>query len=309
MDRSWLYAQDRQFMLSASSAIAAPGPDEMRVPKEALRVLLVRSGACRIAIAGREEHLIGDRMLLIGGGAAYRVEAPTEDLLMTQVDVSNMPCPEDGYCLRQLYQQYPDYRRLCEEMGEYVSFHDRYALVRFTAESLGQYAAYDPASRSLNLSMALSYMLLVIASAAYERQTLVYRYNKHVRRAIEYIHENYMRGITAEDIASYVGVHTGHLHRLFRTEMGTRVTEYLTNLRLEKAKTLLKRTDIPITYITFLVGISSQQYLSRLFRQHVGMTPQAYRRSYNITCDYDVAGLHYETIAFPEELGKEEGAS
>jgi AraC-like DNA-binding protein len=79
---------------------------------------------------------------------------------------------------------------------------------------------------------------------------------------------------------------------LFRTEFGARITEYLQSLRLEKAQFLLKHSDIPIAKVAELVGISSQQYLSRLFHKHVGKTPQEYRRSYNITCNY--ANVRYE---------------
>lgn len=294
MVAEWLYAADRQFILSASASIAAPGTREQESQEETLRLLFVHGGACQLSMEAGKERLAGDRMVLLRGRVHYRVEDSTQDLLLIQVDITHMPRPPEGYSLYQLYRQYPDYQRFCQAQTPFYVFHDRYSLIRFTAESLKQYTVYDePAQRNLNLSMSLTYMMLVIASALYEKQRQPYKYNRHVRKAIEYIHDNYMHSINAEDIASYVGVHTGHLHRLFRTEIGVRVTEYLTNLRLEKAKALLKRTDIPITYIASHVGISSQQYLSRLFRQNVGMTPQAYRRSYDVTCDYGIAQKYY----------------
>lgn len=294
MDAAWLYAPDRQFTLSSSASIAAPGAHEQESPAETLRLLFIKSGACQIATEGSVEMLAGDRMLLLNGRVKYRVEEPANDLLIAQVDISHMPLMSADFALRQLYQFYRDYQDFCRGQKPFYALNDTLTLIRFTAEALTQYAAHEPAQRGLNTSMALTYMMLVITSALYEKQRQPYKYNKHVRRAIEYIHDNYMRSISAEDIASYVGIHTGHLHRLFRTEIGTRVTEYLINLRLQKAKALLKRTDIPITYIASMVGICSQQYLSRLFRQNVGMTPQAYRRSYNVTCDYDVAQKHYD---------------
>lgn len=298
MDTQWLSAPDRQLMLASSATIAAPACQAAVVPDAALRLLFVRSGACRLEMDGPHELLVGDRMALLHAQVRYRVDAPTEDLLLSQVDISHTQCLPDGYSLRQLYRHYPDYRQFCQEARPYFAFHDRYALLRFTADSLDRYAAYEPAQRGLPMASSLAYMMLVIASAIYDKQRRPYRYNRHVRRAVEYIHENYMRTLTAEDIASYVGIHPGHLHRLFRAETGSRVTEYLTNVRLDKAKTLLKRTDIPIASVAQLAGVSSQQYLSRLFRQHVGMTPQSYRHSYNITCDYVAAKQRYETIDF-----------
>lgn len=298
MDTLWLSAPDRQLMLASAATIAAPAALAAEVPEAALRLLFVRSGACRLLLEDGHALLAGDRMALLRAQARYDVDAPTEDLLLSQIDISHTRCPPDGYSLRQLYQHYPDYRQFCQETRTCFAFHDRYALLRFTTDSLDRYASYAPAQRSLPTAATLAYMLLVIASAIYEKQRQPHHYNRHVRRAAEYIHENYMRTLTAADIASYVGIHPGHLHRLFRAETGTRVTEYLTNVRLDKAKTLLKRTDIPIALVASLAGISSQQYLSRLFHQHVGMTPQAYRHSYNITCDYDAARRLYETVDF-----------
>lgn len=296
MNTQWLCAPNRQLMLASSAAISALGAQPLQVQDDTVRLLFVRGGTCRLLLEGGHETLAGDRMALLHAGARYRIDAQTEGFLLSQVDISHMPCPPEGYSLCRLYKHYPDYRSFCEEKRPYFIFHDRFALLRFTADSLDRYAARDLAQRGFPMAMSLAYMLLAASSAIYERQRMPYRYNRHVRRAVEYIHENYMRNLTAGDIASYVGVHAGHLHRLFRAETGARVTEYLTNIRLEKAKTLLKRTDMPIASVAFLSGISSQQYMSRLFHKHVGLTPQAYRNSYNITCDYDQAQRHYETI-------------
>lgn len=225
-------------------------------------------------------------MILLFGPCEYTIAPPSEGLLLSQVDFSYTPCVPPSFSLQDMFAQYPDYRRLIQTPDTYTIFHDRFALVRFTAKGLPQYMSFDLPLQTHFLSMTLNYLMTVISCAVQERTDPSYQYNRHVRYALQYIHENYMCNISAEDIASYIGVHTGHLHRLFRTEMGTRVTEYLINLRIEKAKTLLKRTDIPICDIIGLIGVSTQQYFSRLFKKHVGMTPLEYRGSYNTTCNY-----------------------
>lgn len=300
MDRSELSAPNAQFMLTSVTTVAVPEARTFHGPEDGLRLLLAHNGSCTLVIDGRDEPLVGDRMVLLRGAASCRVERATEDLLLSLVDFTCVSCVEGAYPLSQLYRHYPEYRLYCQREDLCLSFHDRFALVRFTVRSIPQYAAFDVPQRQQHLSIALSYMMLAIAAAAQDRSRQRYQCNKHVRRALQYMHDNYMRSITAADIAAHIGVHPGHLHRLFRAEIGTRVTEYLTRLRIEKAKSLLRRTDIPIAVITSFVGISSQQYLSRLFKQHVGMTPQAYRRSYNVTCDYEAARGHYDVIVYSQ---------
>jgi YesN/AraC family two-component response regulator len=55
--------------------------------------------------------------------------------------------------------------------------------------------------------------------------------------------------------------------------------EYLTAIRMEKAKMLLLRTDIPATDIPDYVGVGSRSYFHALFKKHTGMTPVEFRRS------------------------------
>ena len=108
-----------------------------------------------------------------------------------------------------------------------------------------------------------------------------------MRKALDYIEANYMVSISTEDIARAAGVHVGHLHRIFPEETGMTIGEYLTHLRIEKAKSLLMHTDIPNASIAARTGISSQQYFCRLFKKETGMSPQEYRKSYALTCGYD----------------------
>ena len=61
--------------------------------------------------------------------------------------------------------------------------------------------------------------------------------------------------------------------------MNVSITEYLTELRVEKAKMLLARTDVPIIEVADYIGLNSRQYFSMLFKKMTGMSPAAYRKS------------------------------
>jgi AraC-like DNA-binding protein/quercetin dioxygenase-like cupin family protein len=101
----------------------------------------------------------------------------------------------------------------------------------------------------------------------------------YVKQCMEFMHHNYDRDIQAKDIAKAVNLHPGYLHRIFKAQTGTTLTEYLTILRMEKAKMLLLQTDIPIMDISDYVGVGSRQYFHSLFKKHTKLTPTQFRNS------------------------------
>lgn len=105
--------------------------------------------------------------------------------------------------------------------------------------------------------------------------------NLYVKQSIAYMHHNYDRDIQVKDIAAAVSLHPGYLHRLFRAQQGKSLTGYLTELRMEKAKMLLRETDIAIADICDYVGVGSRQYFHAMFKKYTNQTPIAYRHSVN----------------------------
>ena len=65
----------------------------------------------------------------------------------------------------------------------------------------------------------------------------------------------------------------------FKNEMDIKPSDYLANLRMEKAKELLKNTDMRIREISFQVGYEDDRVFKRRFKKYTGMTPGEYRSS------------------------------
>ncbi|WP_426334183.1 AraC family transcriptional regulator [Paenibacillus silvae] len=101
----------------------------------------------------------------------------------------------------------------------------------------------------------------------------------YVKRTIEFMYHNMDRSIQVKDMAVAVNLHPGYLHRIFRNYTRQTPTEYLTMLRMEKAKMLLQQTNIPISEISDYVGVGSRQYFHMLFKKYTGSTPVQYRAS------------------------------
>ncbi len=101
----------------------------------------------------------------------------------------------------------------------------------------------------------------------------------YVKSSIAYLLQNYDRPLTVKKIASSVSLHPGYLQRIFKLQTGRTLMEYLTEVRMDKAKMLLSHTDIPVADISDYVGAGSRQYFHALFKKHVRMTPVEYRNA------------------------------
>lgn len=121
-------------------------------------------------------------------------------------------------------------------------------------------------------------LLVCIARLYDERErSEVQQSEFYIKRSVDFLHQNYDRNIQVKDVAAEVNLHPGYLHRVFRRGTGRTITEYLTMIRMEKAKMLLEQTDIPIHEISDYVGVGSRQYFHMLFKKYTETTPVEYR--------------------------------
>ncbi len=98
-----------------------------------------------------------------------------------------------------------------------------------------------------------------------------------VEEAKSYIRENYSKDISLDEVSGRVDVSPYYFTRLFKEETGETFLEYLTGLRIEKAKELMKDPDVSVKDICAQVGYSDPNYFSRIFKKAVGKTPTEYR--------------------------------
>lgn len=96
-----------------------------------------------------------------------------------------------------------------------------------------------------------------------------------------YISEHYMDDISIAGIADVLKYNANYISQVFRNETGQKLVEYLRCFRIEKAKELLKNSDMKVTEIGSSVGIPNSQYFCTVFRALAGMTPQDYREKSN----------------------------
>jgi AraC family transcriptional regulator len=97
-------------------------------------------------------------------------------------------------------------------------------------------------------------------------------------RAIrEYVHEHLQENISLDDLAGSVGLSRYHFARRFRQSTGTTPHEFVLQQRIERAKTLLHRTNTALLDIASVCGFADQSHMTREFRKRINVTPGRYR--------------------------------
>jgi len=102
-----------------------------------------------------------------------------------------------------------------------------------------------------------------------------------LRKAVEYLHEHYNEQVTLNEVAEHTFVSTYYISRMFKREMGKNFVDYLNELRIEKAKEMLRDVRYKTYEVAEKVGIPDAHYFSKLFKKYVGVTPTEYREQVN----------------------------
>ena len=92
-----------------------------------------------------------------------------------------------------------------------------------------------------------------------------------------YIDESLGESLKVRELARRVGLSQFHFARMFRRSVGRPPHEYLTGLRMERAKRLLSETGLPLARVATLVGYQTQAHFTGVFHREVGMTPRSFR--------------------------------
>src|SRR5690554_1175642 len=101
--------------------------------------------------------------------------------------------------------------------------------------------------------------------------------NQLIRKALEYIDENFAKQINLEDVANELKISREHFSRLFKEHTNQNFIDYLLNTRINAAKKYLSTSTLRVYEIGHLVGFTEASYFGKKFRERVGITPQDYR--------------------------------
>lgn len=100
---------------------------------------------------------------------------------------------------------------------------------------------------------------------------------KSVQHVLQYLEEHFHEDIGLEVVSEKVKLSPNYLSAIFKQTTGSSFIDYVTDLRMKKAKEKLSDLNLSVYEIAELIGYNSSQYFSRVFKNNIGMTPSAYR--------------------------------
>lgn len=99
-----------------------------------------------------------------------------------------------------------------------------------------------------------------------------------IKKVLRYVKEEYAERIAVDDIAALVGMNAQYLCRYFKKMTGKTLTEYINEVRIEKAVELLAETDEKVITVATACGYDNISYFIKRFKKQKGVTPQEYRK-------------------------------
>lgn len=119
---------------------------------------------------------------------------------------------------------------------------------------------------------------LMLAMHFAKEETAEYSCRKrHVELAKQYMHSNYHLHISMEKLAQRLFLSSGYLRNIFYMEEGVSPQQYLIAVRMERAKTLIETTGLPMHEIAAAVGYDDATQFYKLFKKKVGLSPTRYK--------------------------------
>lgn len=97
-----------------------------------------------------------------------------------------------------------------------------------------------------------------------------------IAEAMVYIADNYNKDLRLKEVAEAVAISPQYFSKIFKEELGVNFIDYLTNIRMDEAKKMLKEGSLSIKEICYQIGYNDPNYFSRLFKKVEGISPTDY---------------------------------
>jgi len=103
--------------------------------------------------------------------------------------------------------------------------------------------------------------------------------NEMVDKMLDYIHQNYTKDLSVQELADLCHINYNYAGQLFRHETGETINNFLMRIRMDKASELLRNTALSIADVAAETGYRDYFYFAKIFKKHWGTTPSIFRSS------------------------------
>ena len=243
----------------------------------------IRRGGCWLQVDDITEYLGPGDLVFVGAGVPHRlVSHKANDISEKDTPPTLLLC---GYCefsleadspMQALFPKVSILRQAEIEQNPWV----RASLDRIAAE----YLSARPGALVVVQKLTEVLVVELIRDNFGREEAHGYLHalsDKQLGRALQRMHADPAKSWTLAILADDIGMSRATLARRFKELVGQTMFDYLTRLRIQRAKTLLEEVAKPLYDIASDVGYESEVAFTKTFKRQVGMTPTGYRRALN----------------------------
>ena len=229
---------------------------------------------CFVVVEGSGEFYYNRKKYELSAGDIVFIDCHKPYFHRTEKELWTLQwCHFYGPELPAVYHKY-------QERGGQPVFHPESA-AEITEVMTELYAIADSGDyvRDMRINQELSRLLTLLMSYSWHPENkVISKKRMELSRIREYLDEHFREKIVLEELARNFYVDKYYLTKIFKEAYGVTITAYILSMRITRAKSLLRFTDMTIEEVGVAAGMSDANYFARSFKKTEGMTPREYRR-------------------------------
>ena len=246
--------------------------------QEDVEILAVNSGEIELTLEGTSIILQTGMVVCINPGQLHGFRGMTSD---AQCDIFIFPLQHLLF-MREDHDQRRYLRSLADgKLGFPFCLSENPITLQIVRQIIHIHRQLPPAYEMETKALLLQLIVQLTQTNAF----VPLRPTKHsdlCKKILTYIHQHYMEKLTVPDVAAAVGISPTYFSTFFVQHFFQHFSEYLRCYRIEHACALLASTSMTVTDVALAAGFSSGSHFIRQFRAVKGMTPFAYRKTYEM---------------------------
>lgn len=235
---------------------------------EHIELLCVEAGALRVNIQGSWVTALPGELVVVNAGEIHSIPEKDAETLYACLIPQKPLCVRSGLPVEEI--------RLCHLIQD----SDCAGIFRSLMQELRDKPLYYKADVQARL---VSFLVQLARCHGMERRERSHhsRASKEymVKRAVEYLQENFTQPISTGDVCAYLGFDKSYICNTFKEITGTTVLEYLNMMRCERARELILSGELSIAQSAAASGFRHWSYFTKTYKKYIGRLPSETARS------------------------------